>query len=107
MSQLPTASACSTLIVIQENVVDTVLTIRIDGATRRKLDRLARARRTSRSDIVRQALDQLGMPKPATVEESVHSRIADLVGAAASRRGDLSVSTGRRFAALLKARRQR
>jgi hypothetical protein len=87
--------------------VDTVLTIRIDAATQRKLDRLARVRRISRSQIVRQALDQLAAPEPTTEETSVYGRVADLVGSVSSGRGDLSTGTGKQFAALLRSRRRR
>jgi predicted transcriptional regulator len=87
--------------------VDTVLTIRISAATQRKLDRLARARRMSRSEIVRQALDQLEVPARPTEEASVYARIADLVGSVSSGHGDLSTQTGKRFTALLRTRRRR
>jgi hypothetical protein len=84
-----------------------MLTIRIDAATQRKLDHLARTRRTSRSQIVRQALDQLAAPAPPLADASVYARVADLVGSFSSGRGDLSTDTGRRLATLLRAKRQR
>lgn len=87
--------------------MDTVLTIRIDAATQRKLDRLARARRTSRSQVVRQALDQLAAPAPTTRDGSVYARVADLVGCVSSGRRDASTDTGKRFTALLRAGRRR
>ena len=87
--------------------MDTMLTIRIDAATQRKLDHLARTRRTSRSQIVRQALDQLAAPAPPTGDSSVYARIADLVGCASSGRDDLSTATGKRFTVLLRAKRGR
>ncbi len=90
-----------------EALVDAVLTIRIDAVTQRKLDRLARARRISRSQVVRQALDQLAAPAPATGETSVYARVADLVGCVASGRRDSSSDTGKRFTALLRTRRRR
>jgi hypothetical protein len=86
--------------------VDTVLTIRIDVATQRKLDRLARARRTTRSDIVREAIDQLAAPTP-TNGESVYARVADLIGSVSSGRGDLSIDTGKKYAAMLRDKRRR
>jgi hypothetical protein len=93
--------------VIREAAVDAVLTIRIDAATQRKLDRLARERRTSRSDIVRQALSQLTSATPVKGDASVYARVADLVGSFSSGRSDLSTDTGKRFAALVKAKRKR
>jgi predicted transcriptional regulator len=97
----------NTMPVIREAIVESVLTIRIDAATQRKLDRLARERRTSRSDIVRQALSQLTSATPANGDTSVYARVADLVGSFSSGRGDLSTDTGRRLAALVKAKRKR
>ena len=101
------ARSRNTMPVIREATVETMLTIRIDAATQRKLDRLARERRTSRSDIVRQALSQLTSATPVSGDASVYARVADLVGSFSSGRGDLSTDTGRRFAALVKAKRKR
>lgn len=84
--------------------MSTVLTIRIDADTQRKLDRLARTQRTSRSQIVRQALDQLEAPVSAAGDASVYAQVADLVGCIASGRRDLSSQTGKCFTALLRSR---
>jgi hypothetical protein len=88
-------------------LLETMLTIRIDAATERKLARLARERRTSRSDVVRQALEQLAMPSPPAGETSAYTAVADLVGCFRSGRGDLSVDTGKRLRHALKAKGRR
>jgi hypothetical protein len=87
--------------------LETTVTIRIDAATDRKLDRLAREAHTSRSDIVRRALKQLKTGASDDGESSAYSRVADLVGCISSGSGERSTDTGKGYAALLRSRRRR
>jgi hypothetical protein len=85
--------------------MESILTIRIDAETERKLRRLARDRKTSRSALIREALRRLAASEPPSPAASAYTAAADLIGSYRSGRGDLSSATGRRFGALLRARR--
>jgi predicted transcriptional regulator len=80
--------------------------LRLDEATRRQIERMARRRRASASDIVRSAIESLAHSEESRVEP--YKLVADLIGAVRGRNPRRSEGTGRRFTKLLKrARRAR
>lgn len=84
------------------------LSIRLDPNTRAALERVAKATGRSRSDIVREALSQhLKQLEVETPKRSAYDRLAKCIGAVDSGHGELSRNTGRRFRAMLEARRAR
>ena len=80
------------------------MSIRLDERTRRTIARLARARRRSQSELIREALDALVERAPAAHRPFVVWREAN--GMAASGVGTLSQETGRQFTTLLARRRR-
>ena len=74
-----------------------VITVRLDPDTRSELDKLTRAHRVSRSEIVRRAIHTMAKTDPATEEMNVYERIKDLIGVVHSGRSDLSQNTGEKF----------
>lgn len=81
------------------------LTLRLDPKTRQRIQRLARRQRLSTSEVVRRAIAAW-----ADSQEPVaapYEAIADLIGVVRGGNPKRSAQTGRRFAALLRARRSR
>jgi predicted DNA-binding protein len=76
--------------------------VRLDPDTERVLERLARRRSTSKSEIVRQAIDLLASQE----KESPYDLVADLIGVARGGPPDLSEDTGKRFRQLLTDRQR-
>jgi Arc/MetJ-type ribon-helix-helix transcriptional regulator len=74
-----------------------VISVRLDPDTRRKLDKLTRAHRVSRSEVVRRAIERMAKDDPATEEINVYERMKDHIGKFHSGRSDLSESTGEKF----------
>jgi len=74
-----------------------VITVRLDPDTRRKLDKLTRAHRLSRSEIVRRAIHSMAKESPGKEEINVYQRIKDLVGSVDGLPPDLSERTGDKF----------
>ena len=76
------------------------LSIRLNPADERRLRRIARRRRTSLSQLVRDAVTELirEAEKPARPYE----QIADLIGSARGLPSDLSERTGQRFYEVLR-----
>lgn len=77
------------------------ISIRLDAATEQALQRIARRRSTSRSEIVRQALREL----IAREDLSPYERVADLVGCVETGPSDLSERTGQKLRTLLTKQR--
>jgi predicted DNA-binding protein len=73
------------------------LSVRLDDETKKLLSRMARARRTSRSEIVRQAIHAFANEDSASNEVSVYDRMKHVIGSVHSGRGDLSENTGEKF----------
>ena len=73
------------------------LSVRLDDDTRRLLSRLARARRTSRSEVVRQAIRALAKEDPATEEFNPYEMIKDLIGSVKGGPPDLSTRSSEYF----------
>ncbi|MCU0241291.1 MAG: ribbon-helix-helix domain-containing protein [Vicinamibacteria bacterium] len=85
--------------------MEIMLTIRIDAATQRAIERLARKRRVSRSAVVREALQRFATEEPPpTNKNSAYSKVADLIGSVRSGRGDLSENAGARLRDILTKR---
>jgi Arc/MetJ-type ribon-helix-helix transcriptional regulator len=83
------------------------LTVRVDEQTRQRIARIARRKRLSNSEVVRQAL--VAFAEKVEREEPVTKPIdlvRDLIGIAKGGDPKLSEETGKRFAALLKERRR-
>ena len=79
---------------------------RLDPETEATLERLARERDTSKSQIVREAVAAYGVQEQAASEgePTLYDRMKDLIGKFPSGQTDLSVDTGRKVRALLVAR---
>ncbi len=56
------------------------LSVRLDDETKKLVSRLARAQRTSRSEIVRRAIHAFAKNGAPTEEVSLYERIKDLIG---------------------------
>jgi predicted DNA-binding protein len=82
-----------------------VVSFRLDDRTRRAIERLARARRTTQSEVIREAIGTLvaGTEKTSSPYEAWEPVLGVAVGGPA----ELSEHTGRRFAALLRQRKPR
>jgi len=81
------------------------VTLRLDEKTRRRIARIARGRRVSTSEAIRDAIDRW-----IDRETSVHSlydAVSDLIGVVRGRNRKRSMQTGRQFTKLLKRRRKR
>ena len=79
------------------------LTLRLDSKTRQRLERIARRKQLSKSEIVRQAIEAWAdRQEPVT---SPYEALADLIGVVRGGKANRSSQTGRRFAELLKSRR--
>jgi predicted DNA-binding protein len=81
------------------------VTLRLDKITRQRLARIARRRRVSTSQVIREAIDALVTREEAT--GSPYEAVADLIGVVHGGNPELSTDMGRQFARLLKRRRTR
>ena len=81
------------------------LTLRLDEKTRQRIARLARGKRLSTSEVVRQAIAAWAdREEPVT---SPYEAMKDLIGVVKGGNPKRSEQTSRRFTALLKRRRSR
>lgn len=78
--------------------------VRLDPETLATLRRLARARQTTQSDIIREAVAAYGVADDKA--PSLFERIQHVVGSGPGGPGDRSVDTGRKFTALLRERKR-
>ena len=76
------------------------LSVRLDEKMKRRLSRVARARRLSQSEVVRQAIDAFLNPD-STKGMSLYDRMKDVIGSVHSGRTDLSQQTGDKFYEIL------
>jgi predicted DNA-binding protein len=81
------------------------LTLRLDPKTRQRLERIARRKQLSKSEIVRQAIDAWADRQEPVA--SPYDVLADLIGVVRGGKANRSARTGRSFAQLLKKRRSR
>jgi Arc/MetJ-type ribon-helix-helix transcriptional regulator len=79
------------------------ITLRLDPEMRRRVTRIARRKRTTTSEVLRQAIATWVEREEGT--GSVHDSIKDLIGNVRGADPTLSTDTGRRFTELLRARR--
>jgi len=83
------------------------LSIRLDADSECLVSRLARSRRQTKSEVVREALRALAREQAAPRSgPSLHDAIAHHIGCFDSGGMNLSEKTGRRFAVLLDERRR-
>jgi predicted transcriptional regulator len=80
------------------------LTVRLGPKTERALNALARRKRLSRSDIVREALLRYGADEGKEVGEDVYAAWLDVIGVVDLGVRDPARTTGDQFAALLRER---
>jgi len=81
------------------------LTLRLDEKTRKRIVRIARRKKLSTSEVVRQAIEAWAeQHEPVT---SPYEAVRDLIGVVHGGNPKGSVQTGRRFTKLLKRRRSR
>jgi predicted DNA-binding protein len=91
--------------IVFETSMASPLTLRLDPKTRQRLEQIARRKRLSKSEVVRQAIEAwAGRQEPVT---SPYEALAYLIGVVHGGKADRSSETGRRFAELLKSRRSR
>ena len=81
----------------------TIMSLRLDDATRRTIARLARTRRTSQSEVVREAV--VALVKQAVTGDRPYQAWEPVIGIAKGGRRDLSERTGERFRELLTERK--
>ena len=82
--------------------------VRLDLKTEHTPERLARKRRTSKSAVLREAVDALArrwLCERAT--GSLFEKVQDLFGCISSGRGDLSTRTGEGFRRILERQKRR
>lgn len=80
------------------------LTVRLGPKTERALNALARRKRLSRSDVVREALLRYGAEEGVKVGEDVYAAWLDVIGVVDLGVRDPARTTGDQFAALLRGR---
>ena len=97
--------ACSTIAWSGGNVPTSV---RLDAETERTVERLARARRSTKSRVIREAiLAAAERERVGGEEKSIYESIAHLIGVETGGPRNLSENTGRRVARLLRERERR
>ncbi len=77
------------------------ISVRLNEETKRLLAKLARSRRTSRSEVVRQAIRALAHNERGAQEPSLYDRLKGIIGSVHSGRSDLSQNTGEHFYKIL------
>ena len=83
------------------------LTVRIDTKTERLIERLARKRGRTKSEVVREAIGALAkQAEDHTEAESPYEAVYDLIGIVRDGPPDLSVQTGKGFRRLIASKRR-
>lgn len=84
------------------------LSVRLDPGTERLVERLARKRKQTKSEVIRDALGALAaQEKGSDGKKRPYDLIADLIGCVRGGPRDLSVRTGEKFARLLVENKKR
>lgn len=84
------------------------LSVRLDPGTERLVEKLARQRGQTKSEVIRDALGRLAeQEKGADGRKRPYDLVAHLIGCVRGGPRDLSVRTGEKFARLLANRRKR
>ncbi|HLX09323.1 MAG TPA: ribbon-helix-helix protein, CopG family [Thermoanaerobaculia bacterium] len=76
--------------------------VRLDSETTRVLEQLARTKKVSKSDVLRQAIELLA----GQDRQRPYERVEDLIGSVEGGRPDLSERTGERLRQLLMDRKR-
>jgi predicted DNA-binding protein len=84
--------------------MDAPVTLRLDRETRERVARIARQKRISASDVIREAIDN--WIKMYDVRVTPYEKASDLIGVVQSGGKTRSAHTGRQFKELLKNRRK-
>jgi hypothetical protein len=83
------------------------MSVRLDARTERLLNRLARAKGQTKSEVVRDAIERLAREEASDKAASgPYEAIAHLIGCADSGGAGLSERTGEKFRTLLRERRR-
>ncbi len=85
------------------------VSVRLDAGTVRVVERLARRRSQTRSEVIRDAIEAMAQPESEGPgrRESPYDRVAHVIGSVRGGPRDLSVQTGRTFRAILSSRDSR
>ncbi|MGH7929699.1 MAG: ribbon-helix-helix protein, CopG family [Candidatus Binatia bacterium] len=85
------------------------LSVRLDAATESLIGRLARKRRQTKSEVIRDAIDVLAkQEEKGGGQQRPYDRVAHLIGCVKGGPRDLSANTGKKFREILVERaRQR
>jgi hypothetical protein len=84
------------------------LSVRLDPRTERLVERLARKRRQTKSEVIRDALGVLAeQEKGSDKKKRPYELVAHLIGSVRGGPPDLSERTGEKFAQLLQEKRKR
>ena len=79
--------------------------VRLDRNTEKLLEKLARTRSQSKSDVIRDAVESLAIQEKSVLEEaSLLDSISDLIGCVDGGPVDLSEQTGKKLRVLLSNR---
>ena len=90
---------------ISGDIMASPLPLRLDPKTRQRLERIARRKQLSKSEVVRQAIDAWADRQEPVA--SPYEVLSDLIGVVRRGKSDRSARTGLGFAELLKKRRTR
>jgi Arc/MetJ-type ribon-helix-helix transcriptional regulator len=80
------------------------VTLRLDKKTRQRIARVARRKRVSASEVIREAID--AWMKRQDAGATPYEAVSDLIGVVHGKNPRRSTETGRQFAELLKGRRR-
>ncbi|MBI2359709.1 MAG: ribbon-helix-helix protein, CopG family [Deltaproteobacteria bacterium] len=84
------------------------LSVRLDASTERLVERLARKRHQTKSEVVRDAIGMLAeQEKGSNEKRRPYELIAHLIGSVRGGPPDLSLHTGEKFKQLLMGRRNK
>ena len=81
------------------------LTVRLDDEIRERISRIARRKRVSTSDAIREAIEAWVLGEETNA--SPYEAVADLMGSVQGGDPNCSTDAGRKYAAFLKGRRSR
>jgi hypothetical protein len=82
------------------------VSVRLDEETRRLLNRIARTRNLSKSEVVRRGIHLVAQHDPNTRETNPYASIGHLIGRVRGGPSDLSEHTGVRFRKKLSERKR-
>jgi hypothetical protein len=80
------------------------LTVRLNPKTERALNALAKRRRLSRSDVVREAIEQYGTAEDGNTRGRPYDNWLDVIGVVSLGARDVGRTTGEQFAAIVAGR---